>query len=138
MGVGGQRHAPGRFTPGKGPLPIVQEVGWATGPVLIGAENLASAGIRSSEGPASRYTVYALPAYAYTAVREYSKTPRWHQAAAVFSAYLNKTSHELPNRKQLHSVTAHWQFKGEYTDKPQGVAGVSKHKENANNNATPL
>jgi hypothetical protein len=32
---------PGRFTPGKDPVPIVQEVGWASGPVWTGAKNLA-------------------------------------------------------------------------------------------------
>ena len=32
---------PGRFTPGKDPVPIVQEAGWAPGPVWTGAENLA-------------------------------------------------------------------------------------------------
>jgi hypothetical protein len=31
----------GRFTPGKGPLPIVWESGWAPGPVWTDAENLA-------------------------------------------------------------------------------------------------
>jgi hypothetical protein len=40
MGVSG-RHAPAAFTPGKDPVPIVQEAGWAPGPVWIGAENLA-------------------------------------------------------------------------------------------------
>jgi hypothetical protein len=39
--VGGQRHAPAAFTPGKDPLQIVQEAGWAPGPVWTGAENLA-------------------------------------------------------------------------------------------------
>ena len=32
---------PGRFNPGKDPVPIVQEAGWASGPVWTGAENLA-------------------------------------------------------------------------------------------------
>ena len=32
---------PGRFTPGKDPISIVQEAGWASGPVWKGAENLA-------------------------------------------------------------------------------------------------
>jgi hypothetical protein len=41
MGVGGQRHFPAAFTPGKDPVPILQEAGWAQGPVWIGAENLA-------------------------------------------------------------------------------------------------
>ena len=32
---------PGRLTHGKDPVPIVQEPGWAPGPVRTGAENLA-------------------------------------------------------------------------------------------------
>ena len=40
------------FTPEKDPVPIVQEAGWAPGPVWTGAENLAPTGIRSSDGPA--------------------------------------------------------------------------------------
>jgi len=32
---------PGRFTPGKDLVPIVQEAGWAPGPVWTCAENLA-------------------------------------------------------------------------------------------------
>jgi hypothetical protein len=42
--VCGQHHAPATFTPGKDPVPIVQEDGWAPEPVWIGAENLASPG----------------------------------------------------------------------------------------------
>jgi hypothetical protein len=34
-------------TPGKNPVPIVQEAGLAPGPVWTGAENLASTGFRS-------------------------------------------------------------------------------------------
>jgi hypothetical protein len=41
----GSAPRPGRFTPGKDPVPIVQEAGWATGPVWTGAENLAPTGI---------------------------------------------------------------------------------------------
>ena len=33
MGLGGQLHAPAASTPGKDPVPIVQEAGRATGPV---------------------------------------------------------------------------------------------------------
>ena len=39
------------FTPGKDPVPIVQEAGWAPGPVWTGAENLAPTGIRSTDRP---------------------------------------------------------------------------------------
>jgi hypothetical protein len=31
---------PGRFTPGKDPVPIAQEAGWAPGPVWTCAKNL--------------------------------------------------------------------------------------------------
>ena len=33
------------FTPGKDPVPILQETGWAPGPVWTGAENLVPTGI---------------------------------------------------------------------------------------------
>jgi hypothetical protein len=60
----GQHHAPAVFTPGKGPVPIVQEAGWAPEPVWIGAENLAPPGFdpRTFQSVASRYTDYAIPA----------------------------------------------------------------------------
>ena len=60
MGVGGQRHAPAGFTPGKDPVPIVQEAGWAPGPVWTGAENLAPTGIRSPDRPARSESLYGL------------------------------------------------------------------------------
>jgi hypothetical protein len=46
------------FTPGKGPVPIVLEAGWASGPVWTGAESLASTGIPSPtvQPVASHYT----------------------------------------------------------------------------------
>jgi hypothetical protein len=48
MGVGGQRHAPAAFNPGRDTVPIVQEAAWAPGPVWMGAENLAPNRIRPS------------------------------------------------------------------------------------------
>jgi len=36
MEVGGQPHAPATSTSGKDPVPIVQEAGWAPGPVWKG------------------------------------------------------------------------------------------------------
>jgi hypothetical protein len=38
MGVGGQRHAPVALLQGKRAVPIVQENGWAPGPVWTGTE----------------------------------------------------------------------------------------------------
>ena len=51
---------PGRFTPGKDPVPIVQEAGWAPGTVWTGAEILAHTGIRSLDRPARSESVYRL------------------------------------------------------------------------------
>jgi hypothetical protein len=56
MGVG--FHARAAFIPGKDPVPIVQEDGWAPGPVWTDVENLALTGIRSQTAQLvnSRYT----------------------------------------------------------------------------------
>jgi len=48
------------LTPGKDPVPLVQEAGWASGPVWTGAENLAPTGIRSLDCPACRQSFYQL------------------------------------------------------------------------------
>jgi hypothetical protein len=47
-------------TPGKDPVPIVQEVGWAPGPVWTGVEILAPTGIRSPDRPACSQSLYRL------------------------------------------------------------------------------
>jgi hypothetical protein len=62
--VCGQHHAPEAFTPAKDPVPIVQEAGWAPGPVWIGVENLDPPGFdpQTFQPVASRYTDYAIPA----------------------------------------------------------------------------
>ena len=47
------------FTPGKDPVPIVQEAGWAPGPVWTGAEYLApplGSDPRTVQAVLSRYT----------------------------------------------------------------------------------
>jgi hypothetical protein len=44
----------------RNPVPIVQEAGWAPGPVWTGAENLASIGIRSPDCPAHSESLYRL------------------------------------------------------------------------------
>jgi len=54
------------FTPGKDPVPIVQETGWAPGPVWTGAENLAATGIRSADLSARGQSLYLLRYPAHT------------------------------------------------------------------------
>ena len=48
------------FTPGKIPVPNVHEAGWDPGPVWTGAENVALTGIRFSDRPACRQSLYGL------------------------------------------------------------------------------
>jgi len=47
-----------RFIPGKDTVPIVQEAGWASGPVWTGLENFAATGNRSSDRPARSESLY--------------------------------------------------------------------------------
>jgi hypothetical protein len=56
------------FIPGKDPVPIVQEAGWASGPVWTSGENLALTRIRYPDRPARSQSLYRLsypgpPAY---------------------------------------------------------------------------
>jgi hypothetical protein len=71
--VCGRHHAPATFTPGKEPVPIVQEAGWAPEPVCLGAENLAPPGFdpQTFQPVASRYTDYAIPAPNRNEYQEY-------------------------------------------------------------------
>jgi hypothetical protein len=61
------------FTPGKDPVPIIQEAGWAPEPVWTGAENLALTGIQSPDGPAHSQSLYRLsyPAHSMVKIRPY-------------------------------------------------------------------
>jgi hypothetical protein len=44
------------FTPGKNPVPTVEKVAWAPGPVWKGAENLAPNGFRSPDHRVAKLT----------------------------------------------------------------------------------
>ena len=59
-GGGWSTPRPGRFTPGKDPVPIVQEAGWAQGSVWTDAENLTSTRIRFPDRPAPSESLYRL------------------------------------------------------------------------------
>jgi hypothetical protein len=57
----GSASRPGRsLPPGKDTVPILQEAGWAPGPVWTGAENLVPTGSRSPDRPASSQSLYRL------------------------------------------------------------------------------
>ena len=65
------------FSPGKDLVPIVQEAGWAPGPVWTGAENLTPTGIRSTDCPARSQLLYRLryPAHLDTSSNIESRYP---------------------------------------------------------------
>ena len=48
------------ITPGKNPALIVQETGWAPGPVGTGGENLGPTGIRAPDRPVRSQSLYRL------------------------------------------------------------------------------
>jgi hypothetical protein len=59
-GGGWSAPRPGRITPGKDPVPIVQEAGWTPGPIWTCAKNLAPTGIRSLDRPPRSQLLYRL------------------------------------------------------------------------------
>jgi hypothetical protein len=67
--VSGQQHAPATYTPGKDPVPIVQEAVLVPGAVCTGTENVAPTGIRSPDRPARCQSLYRLSYRAHTKLR---------------------------------------------------------------------
>ena len=66
------------LTPGKDLVPIVQEAGWAPGPVWTGAENLAPTRIQSPDRPAHSQSLYRLSYSAHLQVGSLcNKTSLW-------------------------------------------------------------
>jgi hypothetical protein len=57
---GWSRPRPGRFIPGKEPVPIVQEARWDPGPAGTVVENLVPTGIRSPDRPVRSESLYRL------------------------------------------------------------------------------
>ena len=60
MGLSGQRHALSALPRERDPAPILQEAGWAPGPMWTGAENLASTAIRSQDRLTRSESLYRL------------------------------------------------------------------------------
>jgi hypothetical protein len=91
--------------PGKDPVPIVQEAGWAPGPVWTGAQNLAPIGIRSPDLAARSQSLYRLsyPALIYTCYE-----CKFQRSSEIISG--NFKRHSAPNpsvpRNELPYKTA--------------------------------
>jgi len=74
--------------PGKDPVPILQEAGWAPGPVWTGAENLAPTGIRSLDRPARSQSLYRLSYPAHRRRNGYIKLEREVMCEGVAGLHL--------------------------------------------------
>jgi len=79
------------FTPVKDPVPIVQETGWAPGPISDRCGKSRSTGIRSPDRPARNQSLYRLSHPAYIIICRLIKYFKgWHSAnlnatkAAIF------------------------------------------------------
>jgi hypothetical protein len=58
--VGGKCHAQPLWSREREAVPIVQEAGWASGPMWTGAENLAPTGVQTPARPARSESLYRL------------------------------------------------------------------------------
>ena len=59
---------PGRFTPGKDPVPIALEDGWVSEPVWMGTDNPAPTRIRSPDCPGRSESLYRLSCPAHLCI----------------------------------------------------------------------
>jgi len=66
------------FTPGKDLVPILQEAGWAPGPVWTGAENLVPTGIRSRTVQSVVQSLYRLSYRAHNILMYFCNITREH------------------------------------------------------------
>jgi hypothetical protein len=83
---------PGRNLP---PVPIVQEAGWAPGPVWTGAENLAPTGIRSPDRPARSHSLYRLSYPAQTFM---------YRSVPGIANFLYERSHNVTELEGRHTI----------------------------------
>jgi hypothetical protein len=86
------------FTPGKDPVPIVQEAEWAPDPVWTGAENLGSTRIRSPDRPARSQSLYRLSYPAHRSGPEGSRKLRFpdYMTTAQDGGKVVSLTHRLP------------------------------------------
>ena len=104
----GQRHVRPQLGPGKDPVPIVQEAGWASGPVWTGVENLALTGIRSPDRRARRQSLYRLhyPAHATEGYSFHNSVSSLGTATWYCVAYCCVFNTDICTLNQ-HTVVAH-------------------------------
>jgi hypothetical protein len=110
MGVGGQRHAPAAFTPGKDPVPIVQEAVWAPGPVwtvrIISHPPGFFWGVNMTFISSNcRYRVFSLVARIINAVKKKNGPVRPREEGVHVHRFSSSGSKQLIDRRWGHCVS---------------------------------
>jgi hypothetical protein len=100
----GSAPRPGRFTPGKGPVPIVQETGWAPGPVWTCAKNLALTWIRSPDRPARSQSLPRLNYPAHLWKASHRNFPPVYRTRNVVTDFTRPTPCPCSGAKSVHST----------------------------------
>jgi hypothetical protein len=101
-GGGWSAPCPGCFTSGKDPVPIVQEAGWAPGPVWTCAKNLTPTGIWSVDCPARSQSLYRLSYLAHNSSQLY-----YHNSLHLFISFIFKIfGHRISSF--LHKFEGYW------------------------------
>jgi hypothetical protein len=86
-GLGVSLTPPPLFTPGKDPVPILQEAMWAPGPVWTGVENLDHTAIRSPDRPARSQSLYRLSYPAHSVKKTSPKVAGYFFVCKIFQCY---------------------------------------------------
>jgi hypothetical protein len=102
-------------TPVKDPVPIVQEAGWAPGPVWTGVGNLAPTGIWSTVHPARSQSLYWLSylahfvrlTYCKSVLHGFSKKSRRHLRILCARKVTFSSFHTLTNVRHHHTKFRH-------------------------------
>jgi hypothetical protein len=89
---------PGRFIPGKDPVPTAQEAGWAPGPVWKSAKNLAPTGIRSPDCPARSQSLFRL---SYPGPKLDTNDPQNSVARYLYTPAIGDSLEQTPRINQL-------------------------------------
>ena len=90
------------FTPGKDAVPIVQEAGWAPGPVWTCAENLAPTGIRSPDRLAYSQSLYQLSYSGHRNAKRFENYEDWWIFVGVDGSSLWRNWHRFSCLSNLY------------------------------------
>jgi len=112
MAGGWSTPRPCPFTPGNDPTPIVQEVGWAPGPIWTGSEKLAPSGIKSPDRPARSESLHRLR-YPGPVIPKFlgNLRPLIHLAVNCLQFYFLELPTPDTHGSELSAILFFWNFR---------------------------